>query len=137
MAARNPVTLRVRFSGPFFKGDPKKTFRRNIADLMERVAAEGERDVKAQISTARRQMRFSRGRTLRSVRGRVHSLAGRRWEVSAVVSADTSGMTRREAIATKAAASSIEERFHPFRRTTTRLNRARREIVGNLFKDLE
>jgi hypothetical protein len=124
------VIQRVDFTGPFFTKDPAKTLRQNIADMMDRLAAEGERDVKQQISGYT-------GWTHSRVRGRTSSLGGKRWAVTAVISTDTSGMSARDAIRTKAAAASIERRFHPFRRTSTALRRARAVVAANLTKGME
>jgi hypothetical protein len=79
----------------------------------------------------------STGRSARQVRGRVQSLAGRRWQVTAVVSSDTSGMTRAEAISTKAAGASIERRWHPYRRHASAIRRSRAVLSANLTKGLD
>lgn len=126
--------LRVDFKGPFFERDPVKTFRANIRDFMDAVAEEGERDVRNQIQAA--PMRFSTGHTAAHVRGRTRSLAGKRWQVTAVVGMDTRGMTAVRARRTMAAASSVEGRFHPFRRTTAALNRGRTTQMDRLLKGI-
>jgi hypothetical protein len=131
------VIQRVDFTGPFFTKDPAKTLRQNIADMMDRLAAEGERDVKQQISGRSGSMPGYTGWTHSRVRGRTSSLGGKRWAVTAVISTDTSGMSARDAIRTKAAAASIERRFHPFRRTSTALRRARAVVAANLTKGME
>lgn len=131
-----PVIERVDFSGPFFDRDPRKTIRSNIRDMMDRLAAEGERDVKQQIAGRAGAMPHYTGWTHDRVRGRTESLSGKQWAVTAVVSTDTSGMSARDAIRTKAAAASIERRFHPFRRTTSAMRRSRAVLGANLVKGL-
>lgn len=131
-----PKALRVDFTGPFFTGNPHKTFRANIRDFMDELASEGARDVRLQIEAKRGAMKQSTGFTAQHVRGRTSSLGGKRWQVSAVVSMDTRGMTRAQAIRTQAAASSIEGRFHPFRRTTARMKRARPAQMARLLKGI-
>ena len=127
------VTSRITFSGPFFTKDPRKTVRGNIRDMLDDLAAEMEQDVKGQIKGHAGQMPRYSGWTHDHVRGRTESLSGKRWALSAVVSADSSGMDRSTAIRTKAAAATIERRWHPFRRTAT----AVRRIKADLAKGLE
>ena len=128
--------LRVDFKGPFFIRDPSKTFRANVRDFMDAVAAEGERDVRQQIEARRGSMKHYTGHTAEHVRGRTKSLAGKRWAVTAVVGMDTSGMDRKQAIRTQDAAASVESRFHPLRRTTAAIKRGRAAQMANLTKGL-
>jgi hypothetical protein len=128
---------RVDFTGPFFTKDPAKTVRENIGEMMDRLAAEGERDVKQQIEGRSGSMPYYTGWTRDTVRGRTESLSGKSWAVSAVISTDTSGMNARDAIRTKAAAAGIEARWHPFRRTTSAIRRSKAVLAANLTKGLE
>ena len=128
---------RVDFSGPFFTKDPVKTIRANIRDMMDALAAEGERDVQQQIAGRAGSMPAYTGWTHDHVRGRTESLAGKQWAVSAVVSMNTTGMAAKDAIRTQAAAAGIEARFHPFRRTTTAIRRSRKIMAANLVKGIE
>jgi len=136
--SRGPArsTKSVAFSGPFFARDVRKTVRQNIRSLMQAVAEEGESAVRAEIQSHAGQMRHSTGHTAAHVRGRTKSLAGRQWEVSAVVSMDTRGMTAKEAIRTQAAAAGIERRWHPYRRVASALRRAKAVISADLTKGL-
>lgn len=129
--------LRVDFKGPFFERDPAKTFRQNVRDFLDAVVAEGEKDVRLQIEAKRGSMPHYTGHTAAHVRGRTKSLAGKRWMVTGVVSMDTRDMTRAQAIRTQAAASSIEGRFHPFRRTVGRIKRARGVSIERLMRGIE
>lgn len=128
--------VRIDFSGPFFEGDPAKTFRANIRDFMDVVVEKGEEDVRRQIEHNRDRMPHYTGHTAARVRGRTKNLAGRRWATTGVVSMDTREMSRTEAIRTQAAASSIEGRFHPFRRTTAAIKRGRKVAMERLLKGL-
>ena len=131
------VTARVDLKGPFFERDPKKTIRHNIRDMLDALVAEMEKDVKVQMEGKSGSMPAWTGWTRDHVVGRTSSLAGKRWGLTAVVSANTAGMDRSKAIRTQAAAASIEARFHPFRRTTSAARRARAVLVANLVKGLE
>jgi hypothetical protein len=132
-----PVTVGVDFTGPFFTRDPKLTVRGNIRKMLDALSAEMERDVKNQMETRAASMPGWTGWSRDHVVGRTHSLGGKRWGLTAVVSANTNGMDRTDAIRTKAAAATIERRWHPFRRTAGRARRARAVITANLTAGLE
>lgn len=129
--------LQITLEGPFFTADPRKTFRRNVRDMMAALATEAEGSVKRDIASHSGSMPYYTGHTTESVVGRTRSVTGRAWEVSAVISANTQGMTRKEAIRTKAAAASIERRWHSFRRTAGAMRRSRAVLAANLTKGLE
>lgn len=131
------TSFRVDFEGPFFTRDPKRTVRDNIRRMMDALAAEAERDVKGQIASVAPSMPGYTGWTHWRVAGRTSSIGGRRWDLNMVVSANTAGMSRELAIRTKAAAASIERRWHPFRRTTSAVRRSRAVIYANLTEGLE
>jgi hypothetical protein len=123
----------VDLSGPFFRKDPVKTWRANVRDFMDEVAAIGEAEVKAQLQSGqgdRRPLRYG-GRVSDHIVGRTRSLAGRRWAVTAVVSPRPRG-SRREAISLMAAAAEIEAREHVFRRATSRIRRAKTNLLKGL-----
>jgi len=130
------IKTRVDFKGPFFERDPRKTCRANVMDMMDALAAEGKDAVQQEIAANAGRMPRYTGHTRDATRGRTKSLKGKRWQLHAVVSTDTSGMDRAAAIRTKAAAASIERRFHPFRRVAGRMRRARAVISANLTKGL-
>ncbi len=134
MAKRN--ALSVSLEGPFFKRDPRKTVRGNIRTMMGALADETESYVRDQIQSHRGAMPHYTGHTARQVRGRNESLSGRDWDVSMVVSVDSSGMSAREATRTMAAASTIEERWHPFRRAAGAIRRSRAVLSANITKGL-
>lgn len=131
------ANVRVDFSGPFFERDPEKTIRENVRRMLDNLAAEGERDVQGQIASRAAAMPRYTGWTHDHVVGRVSSLGGKRWALNAVVSANTSGMGATQAIRTQAAASTIERRWHPFRRTASAMRRARAVLSANLSEGLE
>jgi hypothetical protein len=127
----------VELSGPFFTRDPRKTVRQNIRRMLDALVKEGEEGVKAQMSAKAGSMPAWTGWTHDHVVGRTSSLSGKRWALNAVVSASTDGMGASEAIRTLAAAAVIERRFHPFRRVTSRMRRARAVLAANLSRGLE
>lgn len=110
MPAARRTSAAIEYDGPFFQGDPRKTFRQNIRMLMDRIAQVGEADVKARLERGR--SGGDSGSAIRYVRGRTTSLAGRRWAVSAVISADTSRLNRAGAIAVQAKLSGRREGSH-------------------------
>ena len=75
--------------------------------------------------------------TADSIVGRTESNSGKRWGTWAVVSANTAGMSKADAIRTKAAAATIERRWHPFRQVKSAVYRARPLIRANLTEGLE
>lgn len=137
MSDFTPVTTRVDFSGPFFTRDPGKTLRGNVRDLMEALAAEMESDVRAQITGHAGDMPYSTGWTYQHTIGRTESYNGKRWAATAVVSANTAGMSAEDAIRTKAAAATIERRWHPYRKTARSVRSSRALLRANLTEGLE
>lgn len=127
-------TYGVYFDGPFFKADPLKTLAENELAFMTIVAAEGERDAKAQLESAGGRMRRWTGWTYDTVRGRVVSVRGKHWRKTAVISTYTANMDAKDAIRTKAAGAAIEKRFHVFRRTATMIRKA---ATFNFTKGME
>lgn len=112
-----PVTT-IDLSGPFFQGDPGKKLSDNIQTMLEAVAKEGERDVKAQASS-----HVYTGAFLGGIKGRVHSEGGRHWLRTAVVSQThvypwPNGGNRQYR------GGKLEARYHMFRTTASRLRRS-------------
>lgn len=135
--AKRDVSLRMDLSGPFFTRDPRRTVKQNIREMMGRLADETEGDIRRAIAARRGAMPRSAGKTLGALRGRNEALSGKDWYQSMVVSVDTSRMDRQQAIATKAAAMTIERRWRPFRRATSTIRRSRAILAANLTKGLE
>lgn len=126
--------------GPFFRTDPALTFRQNVRVMMDAIAAEGEKDVLAQLTagnTGRAPISLIGGHTSDQVTGRTRALAGKRWAVTAVVSAHNPGLTRAEAISMRAAASRVESRVHAFRKTKNRIGRTKKTNMSELLKGIE
>jgi hypothetical protein len=136
------TSLRVDFKGPFFTRDPVKTYQANVRDLMDKLAAEGERDVKLQMQ-AGQASRYPLGGGIRPGRvsahvvGRTVSLKGKQWAQTAVVSVRNQGFTKKQAIKLMAAASWLESSIHPFRRTAARIRRSRALLTADLLKGLD
>lgn len=135
------IKTTIDLSGPFFSRDPRKTFRENVRVLMDAVAAEGERDVRSALQSGEGRRRpVSAGvlpaRVSAHAIGRTSSISGKRWAVTAVVSVRNRGMSKRQGTALMAAAASLERRFHPFRRTTSRLRKSRAVNQAELSRGL-
>lgn len=129
---RTPIAQTIDLSGPFFTHDPRKTFRKNVRELMAHVAEEMEADVKAQLQQgegSRKPLRDIRPeRVSGHVRGRTVSLRGKPWAVTAVVSVNNSGFSRAQGKRLMAAAASLERRGHAFRRTASRIRKAIKSV---------
>jgi hypothetical protein len=134
-------TTTIDLSGPFFTKDPRKTFRPNARVMLKAIEEEGEADVRAQLRAGESgRVPISHGvtpnRVSAHVVGRVASLTGKPWQVTAVVSVNNSGFSRQEGIALMAAASRVERETHAFRKTTNRLRRSRKANAAELLKGL-
>lgn len=130
----------ISFDGPFFTADPGKTFRQNVRALMDAIAAEGERDVVAQLRAGEpRRLPVSHdvGRVADYVRGRTTSLAGKRWAVTAVVSLNNHGLSQVQGTALMAAGSLLEARLGAFRKTKNRIGRGRKANMAELLRGIE
>jgi hypothetical protein len=129
--------LRVKFSGPFFEKDPVKTLAQNMKDLMDDLTAGAEEDVKAQMVVTQGIRRpvssgVTPARVAAHVVGRTESLTFKEWRKTGVVSVQTRGLGRRQAIALMAAASEVEAQTGAFRRTAGRIRRARADLTKGL-----
>lgn len=131
----------IDMSGPFFTHDPAKTFRANARTMLAAVAEEGQKDVEAQLRVGQGG-RYPLGGGIRPNRvsghvvGRVTSLSGRKWALTAVVSVNNKGLSQKQGIKLMAAASYLEGQTHAFRRTTGHLRRARAVNRAELFKGI-
>lgn len=112
-----PVTT-IDVSGPFFQGDPAKKLAANIQTMLEAVAKEGEADVKAQAAG-----HMYTGAFFRGIQGRVHSLGGKHWRVTAVVS-QTHVYPWPNGGQAQYRGGKLEARYHMFRTTASRLRRS-------------
>ena len=132
---RRYTAVTLDLTGPFFERDPGKTVRGNIRKMMQGLADEGEKAVREQIEshTYPRGTGWTRDHAV----GRVESLSGKSWFLTAVISANTNQMSPEDAIRTKAAAASVERRYHPFRRGASALRRSKAVLNANLTKGLE
>jgi hypothetical protein len=122
----------VTFSGPFFETDIGKTFRQNVRMMLEGMAREGEGAIKSALP-------HKSGDTAAGVVGRVHSLTGKPWALTAVISQSRvfpwvnhrSGRGQAEYRGGR-----LEARQHQFRRVTTALRRARAVAVADLTRGM-
>lgn len=81
----------IALEGPFFEVDLAQTMQANAHRFVERVAQVGEAEARARAAAAPRRTAgpsYSAG----MIRGRTVALSGRRWAVTAVISADTTGL---------------------------------------------
>lgn len=131
------VKLTVDFEGNFFRRDPGKTFRANVRDMLDDLAEWMEAEVESQVRGHASAMPAWTGWSADHVLGRTTSVSGRRWGTWARVSSFTGGLERTDAIRTKAAAATIERRWHPFRQVKSAIYRARPLITANLTEGLE
>lgn len=132
------LQTKVELDGPFFTRDVRKTVRQNIADFEETLAEYGEAKARAALEGKRGSMPRWTGWSHERIVGRTRSemrRGGKAWQVTAVVSANTDGMSKADAIRTKAAASRYEARFGIFRRTTFAIRAKMRSV--NLTKSIE
>ena len=129
----------IHYDGPFFTKDPRKTFRQNIRTMMRAIAEEAQQDIETQMrhNQGRRAPIAELGDHVSShVVGRVKSLRGKPWQVTAVISVNNSGFSTSQGIALMAAHAEVERQTHAFRRTTGRLRRSRKVNAAELLKGL-
>jgi len=132
------VTAKIELDGNFFRRDPGKTLRQNIRDMDDALAAWMQSEVRSEIRSHAGQMPYYTGWTTLNTFGYTTSpRTGNRWGTWSAVATVTQGMSRADAIRTKAAAAGIERRFHPFRRVKSAIYRARPLISADLTKGLE
>ena len=133
------LELRATLSGPFFAADPSKTTRRNIRDMMDALAEEAEKDVRAQI-TSRHVNPNVKGYT-------TSTRSGSRWMTSMAVNL-VPVPSKAEAIqnaailygrrnGTRGTTVGIEAKSHPFARTTRAIQSMRAIMAADLTKGLD
>ena len=132
------VTSKVQLEGDFFKRDPGKTFRANVRDMLDELASWMEAEVRSDIASHAGSMPgytgWSHGHTIGYT---TSAKTGKRWGTWAAVGAVTAGMSAKDAIRTKAAAATIERRWHPYRNVKSGVYRSRPIITANLTEGLE
>lgn len=80
------VRTEVELKGPFFTKDVRKTFRQNARVMLEAIAVEGEAAVKARAPYYTGRGGDPNAHIRDHIRGRVKSLRGKPWALTAVVS---------------------------------------------------
>jgi len=132
------VTTKIELSGEFFRRDPRKTIKQNIAAMLSALAKELEGAVREDISSHAGSMPDYSGWSWAHTLGYTTSArTGKHWAYWAAVGAVTTGMSAKDAIRTKAAAATIERRWHPYRRAKSAVFRSRALISADLTKGLE
>lgn len=129
------VTTKLQLSGNFFSRDPSKTIRHNIVDMLEALAGEMQDVTRREIASHQGEIPGWSGWSLAHTEGYV--AWNKRWSMWAAVGAYTLGMSAKDAIRTKAAAATIERRWHPYRNVKGAVYRARAVIGADLAKGLE
>lgn len=131
------VQTKVTLEGDFFRRDPGKTLRQNVRDMLDLLAEWMERDVRSEIAGHAGSMPRYSGWSWAHTRGRTVSESGKRWGTWARVSAYTGDLGAKDAIRTKAAAATIERRWHPYRAVRRDIYRMRPLLAADLTKGLE
>lgn len=128
--------VQIDMSGPFFQARIDQTLRENMRRALEGLAEEGEAAVQSIFPA-----KTGRGRA--GVRGRVKSLSGKQWYLTAVVSATYvypwankgargfSGRSEAEYRGGK-----LEARVHMFRKTASAMRRSAKILRANLVEGL-
>lgn len=80
------MKVKAETSGPFFTKDPRKTFRQNARVMLEAIAEEGEKAVQARAPYYTGDKGDPNAHIRDFIRGRVRSLKGKPWALTAVVS---------------------------------------------------
>jgi hypothetical protein len=136
-ASATDARAKVQLTGPFFEPDADLRLRENIRGMLAAVAEEGDRNVTA------RAPRVS-GDLAEGVVGRVASLKGKRWALTAVVSAThvypwknkgARGFTGRAQAEYRGG--KAEKRYRMFAATAGQMRAARAIMAANLTKGLE
>jgi hypothetical protein len=128
----------IKSTGPFFQGDPAKTFAGNVHEMMLALAREGRADVVGQLEQGqggRPVIRLLKDRVADHVVGELRRAPpGSRY--SAVIFIRNKKFTKAEATSLMAAASRLEGSIHAFRKTAGRLMRSRAANAEELIKGL-
>lgn len=129
------------YSGPFFRHDPKLTFRANARVMLKAIADEAAADIQAQLQSgqeARSQIKVGGGRVSAEVEGYTRGVrSGNPWALTARVHIKNTGLTKARAVSLHAAGSRLESRIHAFRKTTSAMRRAKALNRAELLKGLQ
>ena len=136
--ASSSLTVRATTSGPFFRGDPVKTFGENVTRQIEAVTEAAARSVASQLRMGqggRAPVSRIGGRVADHVVGRTRSLEGSAWRATGVVGLDAGGLSPVDRLALFAAAARVESRTHAFARANAAV--ARKLRADELLRGLE
>src|SRR4051812_37120929 len=100
----------VDLTGPFFQGDPGKTFLQNVEKMMQALAVEGAAAAKHNFlegSATRALVRMTDDRVADHVIGRTTAISGKQWMTAAVVQVSREGLDAAGSRSLFAAASTI------------------------------
>lgn len=93
--------LGVEIDGPFFTADLAKTVDANVHDLLTEMAKAGEAMAQGLAAGAPRKT-AGPSWSASLIRGRVVSLRSKQWHTTAVVSVDTTGLSKEQAVSAQA-----------------------------------
>lgn len=128
----------VELSGDFFVHNPGKTLYANIGEMLDKLGQELQDTVESEIAAHEGEMPFYTGWTHDHAIGyRTSPKTGKHWSTWVAVGEVTAGMSRAQAIRTKAAAAGVERRWHPYRRAKDAVYRSRAVLSANLTRHLE
>lgn len=129
---------RIELEGPFFTHVPGDTLYKNIGHMLDALSEEMESAVRGEISAHAGSMPRYTGWSWAHTLGYTTSpKTGKHWATWAAVGAVTAGMDATDARRTKAAAASIEARWHPYRRVKSAVYRMRALLSADLTKGLD
>ncbi len=132
------VTTKIELSGNFFTHKPGDTLYTNIGHMLDALAGELEAEVSGQFAAHAGSMPAYTGWSTGHVRGYTTSpKTGKHWALWAADASVTQGMSAKDAIRTKAAAATIERRWHPYRQAKSAVYRSRALISADLAKNLD
>lgn len=128
--------LTVDLSGPFFTKDPAKTFRENVRRMLEGLAEEGANTVRAAWPKGSTPADPHPGAGAAGTIGRIKSLSGKPWAMTAVVSA-TFVYPWPHGGQKQYRGGKAEARVGMFRRTANAMRSSRTVLAANLVEGLE
>lgn len=133
--------ITLDLEGPFFQKDPAKTFRQNARRMVQEIADEGADKIRSIFAAGEGGrlpvFRLAPEHVAAYIVGRARSVAGKQWALTSVVSVNSSGLSRADAISLMAAGSVVERQTHGFRAFKNAVYSSRAVLTANLTEGLE
>ena len=134
------MRVTIKYEGPFFHHDPRKTFRQNVREMLKGWVQAGQQEMAVRYnegSSGRAPIkRLAPERVAGHVVGRVTSLGGHAWQMTGIVSVNNAGLSPAEGVSLMAAASQVERQTKGAQRTFRNMRRARAANMDELLKGL-